>query len=96
MPERSAKGLWEAALGQLQLQVTRPNYETWLRDTVGVSLGDGLFTIAAPSDFAVEWLSTRLHGLIAKTLSGVVLEGSFHLERDRVKSVSVQPRKGRK
>jgi len=72
MPERSAKGLWEAALGQLQLQVTRPNYETWLRDTVGVSLGDGLFTIAAPSDFAVEWLSTRLHGLIAKTLSGVV------------------------
>jgi chromosomal replication initiator protein len=72
MQERSAKGLWEAALGQLQLQVTRPNYETWLRDTVGVSLGDGLFTIAAPSDFAVEWLSTRLHGLIAKTLSSVV------------------------
>jgi len=72
MQERSAKGLWEAALGQLQLQVTRPNYETWLKDTVGISLADGLFTIAAPTDFAVEWLGTRLHGLIAKTLSGIV------------------------
>jgi chromosomal replication initiator protein len=72
MQERSAKGLWEAALGQLQLQVTRPNYETWLRDTVGISLADGLFTITAPTDFAVEWLGTRLRGLIAKTLSGIV------------------------
>jgi len=72
MQDRSAKGLWEAALGQLQLQVTRPNYETWLKDTVGISLADGLFTITAPTDFAVEWLGTRLHGLIAKTLSGIV------------------------
>src|SRR4030042_1706638 len=66
MQDRSAKGLWEAALGQLQLQVTRPNYETWLKDTVGISLADGLFTITAPTDFAVEWLGTRLHGLIAQ------------------------------
>lgn len=46
-----------------------------------------------------EWSLERKSGrrlLLCKTLSGVVLEGSFHLERDRVKSVSVQPRKGRK
>ena len=72
MQERPPKGLWEAALGQLQLQVTRPNYETWLRDTVGLSLEDGVFTVGVPSDFAVEWLSTRLQGPIAKALAGIM------------------------
>jgi chromosomal replication initiator protein len=72
MQERPPKGLWEAALGQLQLQVTRPNYETWLRDTVGLSLEDGVLTVGVPSDFAVEWLSTRLQGPIAKALAGIM------------------------
>ncbi|MGD0766013.1 MAG: DnaA N-terminal domain-containing protein, partial [Dehalococcoidia bacterium] len=57
MQERSAKALWQAALGQLQLQVTRPNYETWLRDTSGLNLDDGVFTIGVPTDFIAEWLN---------------------------------------
>ncbi|GAF86449.1 unnamed protein product, partial [marine sediment metagenome] len=32
--ETSAQDLWELALAELQVQVTRPNYETWLKDTV--------------------------------------------------------------
>ena len=48
---RPPKALWEAALGQLQLQVTRPNYETWLRDTIGVSLDGSTFTVCVPTDF---------------------------------------------
>jgi chromosomal replication initiator protein len=72
MQERSAKALWQAALGQLQLQVTRPNYETWLRDTSGLNLDDGVFTIGVPTDFIAEWLNNRLHDLIAKTLAGIV------------------------
>ena len=72
MQERSAKALWQAALGQIQLQVTRPNYETWLRDTSGLNLEDGVFTIGVPSDFIAEWLNNRLHDLIAKTLASIV------------------------
>lgn len=71
MREISARALWETALGQLQLQVTRPNYETWLKNTTGVSLEDGVFTIGVPSEFAVEWLNTRLQALIAKALSSI-------------------------
>jgi chromosomal replication initiator protein len=69
---RSPQALWEAALGQLQLQVTRPNYETWLRDTAGLLLEDGCFTVSVPTDFVAEWLRDRLSDLIAKTLSGIV------------------------
>lgn len=64
--------LWEAALGELQLQVTRPNYDTWLRDTVGLRYeGDGL-VVGAPTDFAMAWLASKLRPLIAKTLSRLV------------------------
>ncbi len=74
--------LWESALGQLELQVTRPNYETWLKDTVGLQFDDGHFIVGAPSDFATEWLSTKLRPLIAKTLSGLAhrpVEVSFQV-----------------
>jgi chromosomal replication initiator protein len=80
--ESSPQNLWEIALSQLQLQVTRPNYETWLKDTVGVRFDNGLFVVGAPNDFATEWLSTKLRPLIAKTLSGVIgrpVEVTFQL-----------------
>ncbi|MGA2284938.1 MAG: chromosomal replication initiator protein DnaA [Dehalococcoidia bacterium] len=72
MPPRSATALWEAALGHLQLQVTRANFETWLRDSRGLSLDDGRFTVSVPSDFVAEWLANRLQDPIAKTLASIV------------------------
>lgn len=71
MEARSAKEIWEAALGELQLQVTRANYDTWLRDTVGLSYEGDLFLVGAPTTFATEWLQRRLHSLIRKTLKSI-------------------------
>jgi len=71
-PRNGAHGLWETALAQLQLQVTRPNFDTWLKDTVGMQFDDGLFVVGAPNDFATAWLTTKLRPLVAKTLSGIV------------------------
>jgi chromosomal replication initiator protein len=73
-PRNGAQGLWETALSQLQLQVTRPNFDTWLKDTVGMQFADGLFVVGAPNDFATAWLTTKLRPLVAKTLSGIVGE----------------------
>ena len=81
-PETSAQHLWEIALAELQLQVTRPNYETWLKDTVAVRFDNGHFVVGAPNDFATEWLSTKLRPLIAKTLSSIIgypVEVTFQL-----------------
>jgi chromosomal replication initiator protein len=71
LEDASASRLWETALGRLQLQVTRPNYDTWLKDTVGLRLDQGRFVVGAPSDFATEWLSTRLRPLIGKVLTAL-------------------------
>lgn len=69
MPDRSPEAVWEAALGQLELQVTRPNFETWLRGTVGLRIEDGVFVVGAPSDFAVEWLRSRMNVVIGRAVS---------------------------
>ncbi|MDY6908133.1 MAG: chromosomal replication initiator protein DnaA [Chloroflexota bacterium] len=66
-----ANEIWEAALGELQLQLTRANYETWLKDTTGLRLEDNQFTIGVPSPFAAEWLEQRLNSLVRKTLIGI-------------------------
>jgi len=72
MKTRSAKQVWEAALGELQLQVTKANYETWLKDTSGADFQGDVFTISAPTTFATEWLEKRLQPLIKKTLSSIL------------------------
>ncbi len=72
MTNSSPHAVWETALGQLELQVTRSNYDTWLRGTVGLRFSDGTFVVGAASDFATEWLRTRLRPLIAKTLASLL------------------------
>lgn len=94
---RSPGALWEAALGQLQLQVTRPNYQTWLRDTTGVALEDGTFTVCVPTDFVAEWLRDRLSDLITKTLSGIVgqpLQVAFRVAGAPADTPPLSPREG--
>ncbi len=71
MKERSAREIWEAVLGELQLQLTKTNYDTWLGDTVGLSYQGDKLVVGVLSPFAVEWLERRLYSLIKKTLIGI-------------------------
>ncbi len=68
----SPQEIWETALGQIQLQVNKPNYDTWLRDTTGVSYQDDIFVVGVPNVFIAEWLRNRLYSLIKRTLSSVI------------------------
>ncbi|MBI4298103.1 MAG: chromosomal replication initiator protein DnaA [Chloroflexi bacterium] len=65
----SAQQVWETALGSLQVQITKANYNTFLKDTRGISLNGNQFTVGVPSTFAKEWLEKRLRSLIKRTLS---------------------------
>lgn len=71
MRDRSPQGLWEAALGQLELQVTRPNFDTWLRNTVGLQLEGTQLVVGVPSDFCVEWLRSRMNVVVDRIVSRI-------------------------
>ena len=66
------KELWEAVLGDLQMHVTRPNYETWLKNTVGIAFRDGEFVVGTPNAFVAEMLEQRMYSLISLTAERVV------------------------
>ena len=63
--------MWDAVLGELQLQVPKPSYETWLRGTTGVSVSDGVLVVRTPNAFVSEMLDTRMYSLISRCLEGV-------------------------
>ncbi len=69
---RQASEIWEAALGELELQISKANYRTWLKETVGLSYDDEQFTVGVPNVFTLEWLEKRLFALIKKTLDGII------------------------
>ena len=54
MEPQDAARIWETALGELQLQVTRPYYETYLKDTVGLECREDRFIVGVPTAFGVS------------------------------------------
>ncbi|MBN1376221.1 MAG: chromosomal replication initiator protein DnaA [Dehalococcoidia bacterium] len=78
-----ADKIWRAALGELQLQVSKVNYDTWLKDTRGLDYSYGIFTVAVPTAFIAEWLKSRLHSVVCRivsTLIGQNAEVSFQVQ----------------
>jgi len=71
MNEQSTREIWKAVLGELQLQLPRPTFETWLKHTDGVSYDEHQFVVEAPTPFAVAWLERRMYNTIQKTVEKV-------------------------
>ena len=66
--------IWDAALGELQLQVARPAFETWLKDTDGVAHSDGEFVVGTANAFVSEMLEHRMYPLIERAIEHVIGE----------------------
>jgi chromosomal replication initiator protein len=71
MKELSAREVWRAVLGELQLQLPKPTFETWLKQTEGIGYDDSRFVVEAPTPFAIAWLERRMYQAIQKTLEKV-------------------------
>ena len=71
MRSASARDVWRAVLGDLQMQLPRPTFETWLKPTEGVADNGQAFIVEAPTPFAVEWLERRMFQALQGTLEKV-------------------------
>ena len=71
MTTRSAQQIWETALGELEIEVNKPNFRTWLGETVGLSFQGSEFTVGVPNTFVAEFLEKNLRSLVEKVLTGV-------------------------
>jgi chromosomal replication initiator protein len=66
------KQLWSAALGEMQLTLTKGNYETWFKDTAVISEEDDVFMIGVPNAFAREWLENKYRAQVRETLQRLI------------------------
>ncbi|MDP3052294.1 MAG: chromosomal replication initiator protein DnaA [bacterium] len=60
--------LWEKALAEIELSVSRPNFLTWFQNTSIVELNDDIITLNVPNNFVKEWLFNKYHKTIIKAL----------------------------
>jgi hypothetical protein len=60
--------IWESVLAQLQQEMPRASFETWVRDTEVLSLEHNLLTISARNVYARDWLSSRLANRVQRIL----------------------------
>ena len=71
MSSKPARQVWEAALGELQVQVSKHNFQTWFQKTIGLSFENDHFTVGVPNTFVAEYLNRNQFSLIEKTLIGI-------------------------
>ena len=70
--EMDARQIWQAALGELQLQMTKATFETWLKGTDAIAYEDGTFIIGTHNTYGKEWLENRLSTQIRRALCGLL------------------------
>ncbi len=66
-----AETAWKATLGELELQLTKATFSTWLKDARLIASDDDEYIVAVRNDYARDWLEHRLQGAIVRTLSAV-------------------------
>ncbi|HWQ13352.1 MAG TPA: chromosomal replication initiator protein DnaA [Roseiflexaceae bacterium] len=64
--------IWNAALGSLQVQTSRQEFNTWLRRASLLAVENGVATIGAPSAFYKEGLESRYSLPLRELLSSLV------------------------
>jgi chromosomal replication initiator protein len=63
---------WQSVLGQLQMEMPRASFDTWVRDTRPLSYQDGTLTIGVRNAYARDWLENRLSSTVSRLLVGVM------------------------
>src|SRR3972149_1282091 len=82
--------LWRAVLSDLELQISRPNFLTWLKNSRLVEKSDDVSLIALPNNFAKEWVELKYHKLILgciRNLDGSTKKVEYVVEGTLTKKV---------
>ncbi len=63
--------LWQAALGELELALSKANFTTWFKHTFISEMEESKITISVPNAFTKAWLEKKYHSAILKALQNI-------------------------
>ncbi len=69
--------LWQDTLKELELQMTRATFDTWLRGSECSAYDEDshVITVSVKNNYAIEWLENRLYSMIDRTLKRITGNG---------------------
>ncbi len=82
--------LWKAVLGEIELQISKANFKTWLQNTAIIDKKDGVVTIAVPNGFTKEWLENKYHKFILRSLRNIqsdIKEVTYQISQKQIKDL---------
>ena len=65
---------WQAALGQLQMDMSKAAYDTWVRNTELITHQNCNFKVGVQNAYARDWLASRLSDTVVRLLTGLMGE----------------------
>jgi chromosomal replication initiator protein len=66
-----AERVWDAVLGQLQLEMPRASFDTWVRDAELITYEDGTYIVGVQNAYARDWLEDRLRSTVSRVLTSI-------------------------
>lgn len=72
--------LWQYILAEMKTKVSKPSYDTWLKETEAKSLTDNVLTVLVPNEFIRNWLEkkyTEMIEALLQQITGTDLSVSF-------------------
>ncbi len=68
----NAEQAWRATLGQLQMEMSKAAYDTWVRDASLVSCEGGECVVGVKNAYICDWLDNRLMDTVIKKMSNLM------------------------
>ena len=70
----NAHQAWQNLIGQLQMEMSKAAFDTWVRSAELVNYEENVFTIGLQNAYARDWLESRLSSTITRHLTGLMNE----------------------
>lgn len=71
--ERTRQGeeFWQTVLGQLQMQMTRATFDTWVKHSSALMSDENTLTVLCENGYMQDWLSNRLNTTITRAVNQI-------------------------
>ena len=94
MTSMTADQVWQAALGELELTLSKANFTTWFKNTCIAEISSDRVTISVPNLFTKDWFEKKYHGALQKTLQHIlnapIREVAYKIEHRRPGALPLQ------
>ncbi len=63
--------VWNSVLGEIELNISKPQFNTWIKNTYPISMDDKEIVICVPSAFTRDWLENKFNITILNSIQKI-------------------------